>query len=103
MLLSNFINNEFVAPSSNLYLDNFEPATGQVYGKVPRSNAVDVEHAVTAAKSAFKSWKKTTAKDRSAMLYRIADLIQQVVSFLFFLLFVFFFFFYFSLTFFPEH
>ncbi len=77
MRLSNFIDNEFVAPSSGLYLDNYEPATGSVYGQVPRANAADVELAVAAAKKSFATWKRTTAKQRSQLLYRIADLLER--------------------------
>jgi hypothetical protein len=80
LLLSNFIDNEFVVPTSGLYLDNVEPATGHIYGSVPRSNADDVNRAVAAAKTAFVTWKKTTAKERSALLYRIADLIEKKID-----------------------
>jgi aminomuconate-semialdehyde/2-hydroxymuconate-6-semialdehyde dehydrogenase len=77
MRLSNFIDNEFVPPESGEYLDNYEPATGAVYGSVPRANAADVELAVTAAKRAFATWKRTTAKERSQVLLRIAELIEK--------------------------
>lgn len=76
-MLQNFIGNKFVAPVKGQYLDNYEPATGRVYGKVARSTKEDVDLAVDSALEAFKTWKRTTNKERSAILYRIADLIER--------------------------
>jgi aminomuconate-semialdehyde/2-hydroxymuconate-6-semialdehyde dehydrogenase len=75
--IRNFIDGQFVEPSSAKYLDNIEPATGKVYSLVPDSNARDVEVAVTAADKAFAAWSKTPAADRSRILLRIADLIER--------------------------
>ncbi len=76
-LIQNFINNEFVAPVNGKYLDNFNPATGKVYSKIPDSAAEDVAMAVVAAKKAFTKWSKTTAQERSKILFRIADLLER--------------------------
>ena len=48
--LDNFIDGDFLAPIKNNFLDNVNPATGLVYGKIPNSTAEDVETAVIAAK-----------------------------------------------------
>jgi hypothetical protein len=77
LTLNNFIGGKFVEPSSGQYLDNFEPATGKIYGKVPRSQPADVENAVKAAKTAFATWKKTTSKERAKILNKLADLIEK--------------------------
>ncbi|HYE60672.1 MAG TPA: aldehyde dehydrogenase [Phycisphaerales bacterium] len=74
--LSNFINGQHVPPRSGQYLDNFEPATGEVYGKVPDSDGTDVGAAVAAAKAAFPAWAATPAEHRSKVLLKIADLID---------------------------
>ena len=50
---------------------------GKVYGEVPRSNAEDTNNAVAAAKRAFGSWKRTTAQQRSELMMRLADLLEQ--------------------------
>jgi hypothetical protein len=50
--LTNHINGCGVAPESGKYLDNVDPATGEVCGRVPASDAADVEAAVAAAVAA---------------------------------------------------
>jgi aminomuconate-semialdehyde/2-hydroxymuconate-6-semialdehyde dehydrogenase len=75
--LSHFINGQFVPPASGEYLPDIEPGTGQEIARVPDGDGRDVAAAVEAAKQAFPTWAKTTANDRSAMLMKIADLIEQ--------------------------
>lgn len=75
--IQNFIDGEFVDPKSNAYLDNTNPATGEVYGKIPNSNLADVENAVQAAQQAFQSWSTSTPEYRFKILNRIAELIDE--------------------------
>lgn len=77
MEILNYINGAFVPPASNQYLDNYEPATGKVYGRIPASNAADVADAVAAAKAAFPAWSKFSAAKRSQYLLKIAQGIQD--------------------------
>ena len=49
-ILKNYINGQLVEPVSGKYLDNENPALGEVYGKIPDSGAEDVSKAVEAAK-----------------------------------------------------
>jgi aminomuconate-semialdehyde/2-hydroxymuconate-6-semialdehyde dehydrogenase len=72
----NFINGKWVEPSSQKWMDNFNPATAQVFSQLPDSNAQDVENAATAAQAAFPAWSKLTAQERSQYLYKIADRIE---------------------------
>lgn len=53
LTIENFINGEFVNCSD--YIDSYNPATGQVWAKIPNSSEVEVNDAVTAAKDAFNS------------------------------------------------
>ena len=46
--IQNYINGELKAPSSNKYLDNYNPAIGEVYSLIPDSGAEDVHEAVEA-------------------------------------------------------
>ena len=55
-------------PVDRDFMDNIEPATGQVYGQIPDSNKKDVDQAVSAAKAAFGSWSKTSLRERSDIL-----------------------------------
>lgn len=75
--LSNFVSNSFVAPTSNQWIDSFEPKTGKLYAKIPSSGASDVEAAISVAKVAFKTWSRTARAERSRYLQRIATLIQE--------------------------
>ena len=62
--LANFINGQFVAPTSGAYLDDINPATGETIARIPDSDASDVDAAVRAAKNAFPKWKTTPAESR---------------------------------------
>ena len=73
----NYINGNFVASVSDEWLDNYEPATGQVYSQLPRSKEQDIENAYSAAKKAFDSWSKLNTEDRSRYLLAIADAIEK--------------------------
>lgn len=75
--LSNYINGELVAPVSGAYLDNYEPATGNVYAQIPDSDERDVQLAYAAAKAAFSQWSNTPLEERMMLLLKIADGIQQ--------------------------
>ncbi len=74
--LKNYINGRLVEPVGGEYLDNIDPATGEVYGYVPDSDERDVEQAVAAAESAFPGWSHTPSAKRSQYLLAIADLIE---------------------------
>lgn len=77
MYLANYINGSYQAPLSQSYLPNINPALGSVYSYVPDSTAEDVEQAVIAAHNAFPLWSKTPAAERSRILLKIADLINE--------------------------
>ncbi len=76
-IIKNYINGELIEPSSGEYLNNFEPAKGVVYGKIPRSNKVDVELAVKAAKEAFPAWSNTPSVERAGFLQKISEKITE--------------------------
>ena len=70
--LQNFINGDFLAPVKGQYIDNYEPATGKVYGEIPDSTEEDVELAVAAAEKAFPIWSNMTNEERGAIMMRIS-------------------------------
>ncbi|RYF91708.1 MAG: aldehyde dehydrogenase [Chitinophagaceae bacterium] len=74
--LQNFIGAQLMAPLSGQYIDNINPATGEVYGQIPDSNEADIQLAVDAATNAFSSWSTTPAEQRFSILNKIADLID---------------------------
>ena len=73
----NFIGGEFLPPQSGNYLNNYEPATGAVYSKVPDSDERDVALAVAAAKRAFPAWSAKSIEERSEIMLKIAALITE--------------------------
>lgn len=75
--LANFIDNQHLPPALGRYLDVFEPATGDACAKVPLSDAADVDLAVAAAQRAFPGWSSTPTSERSRLLLRLADLINE--------------------------
>jgi aminomuconate-semialdehyde/2-hydroxymuconate-6-semialdehyde dehydrogenase len=70
--IQNFINGELLAPVKGQYIDNYEPATGKVYGEIPNSTEEDVELAVIAAEKAFPIWSGMTNEERGAIMMRIS-------------------------------
>lgn len=73
----NYINGVLTEPFSGAYLENVNPAEGRVYSLIPDSGNKDVNHAVEAARRAFTKWSATPAEQRSAIMIRIADLIER--------------------------
>jgi aminomuconate-semialdehyde/2-hydroxymuconate-6-semialdehyde dehydrogenase len=72
MDIPNFIAGRHVAPASGQYLDNIDPAMGQVYSRVADSDARDVDAAVCAARDAFRAWSRTPVAERSRILLDLA-------------------------------
>lgn len=75
--LQNFINGEYVAPIEGRYLDKISPRTGGKIYELPDSTEVDMVRAIQAAQTAFRDWSATPAEERSRILSRVADLIDQ--------------------------
>jgi aminomuconate-semialdehyde/2-hydroxymuconate-6-semialdehyde dehydrogenase len=82
MKIQNYINGQFVNPIQGKYLDNFNPAIGEVYGQIPNSTKEDVEKAYEAAAKAFPSWSNSTLEERSTIISKIADLILEKIDLL---------------------
>ena len=76
----NYIGGEIVPPKSGAFLDDVDPATGQVYAHVADSDAGDVEDAVNAADRAFPSWSAATAAERSSIMLAVADRIEGALE-----------------------
>ena len=73
----NFIGGEWVAPRSGEYIENISPVDGKVFTKVARSTAEDIELAVDAAHKAAPKWNNSSATERSNLLWKIADKIEE--------------------------
>lgn len=75
--LQNYINGELVAPVSGQYIDNYDPALGEVYSLIPDSGEQDVQQAVAAAQAAFEGWSLMPAEERSRIMLRMSELIED--------------------------
>ncbi|GAA4501314.1 acetaldehyde dehydrogenase ExaC [Gluconacetobacter tumulicola] len=73
----NYIGGEWVAPVKGTYMSNITPIDGSVLCEVPQSTAEDIELALDAAHKAFKSWAHTSPADRSLILLKAADRMEQ--------------------------
>jgi len=58
-------------------LDVLNPATGEVIDQVPNMSADEVDEAVERAKRALPEWLDATPKERSELLHKLADVIEQ--------------------------
>jgi aldehyde dehydrogenase len=72
-----YIGGEFVDPIKGEYFENITPVTGKPFCEVGRGTAEDIDRAVDVAWKAFASWKHTTPAERSVILNRIADRIEE--------------------------
>jgi malonate-semialdehyde dehydrogenase (acetylating) / methylmalonate-semialdehyde dehydrogenase len=77
LLLKNYIRGEWVDSTGEQTMDVINPATNSVIAKVPISTKEDVDHAVKAAKEAFKTWKKIPVPKRARILYSYHHLLKE--------------------------
>jgi aminobutyraldehyde dehydrogenase len=54
-----------------------DPASGQAVTTVREASAEQIDAAVAAARAAFRSWGQTTPQERSLLLLKLADRIEQ--------------------------
>lgn len=74
----NYINGEWVKSSSGEWFDNVNPAdTTDIVGRFPKSNADDVNAAVSAAKNAADKWRRTPAPKRAELLFTLAEILRD--------------------------
>tara|TARA_R110002072_G_scaffold33809_2_gene102074 strand:- start:1433 stop:2875 length:1443 start_codon:yes stop_codon:yes gene_type:complete len=79
-IIANFIDGQYQAPCQQQYIDNIEPATGQVYGQIPDSGDDDVELAVAAARKALPAWQLMPLEQRADYLIAIAQEIERRID-----------------------
>lgn len=72
-----YINGQFEDGAAQF--DSINPATGQVWAKMPEARTAEVNRAVSAASQALQNvaWSDLTASQRGKLLYKLADLIEK--------------------------
>lgn len=73
----NYIGGKWIEPIKGQYFENSSPVDGNNFTRIPRSTEEDVELAIDAAWEAAKTWNKSSATERSNVLLKIADVIEQ--------------------------
>ena len=73
----NYIGGEWVAPVDGDYFDDTSPIDGGLIARVPKSNSKDIDLAVEAAGKAADAWGKTSATERSNIMFKIAQRIED--------------------------
>ncbi|TEG74055.1 aldehyde dehydrogenase family protein, partial [Pseudomonas aeruginosa] len=73
----NYIGGEFVPPVKGQYFTNTSPVNGQPIAEFPRSTAEDIDKALDAAHAAADAWGRTSVQERSNILLKIAERIEQ--------------------------
>jgi len=69
--IANYINGELLAPVAGpvagKYIDNYNPALGEVYSLSPDSDEQDIENAYKAAAAAAQAWGNSDSESLTAL------------------------------------
>jgi 1-pyrroline dehydrogenase len=71
------IGGELTAAASGETMEVIAPATGETIAEVPRCGAEDVDRAVEAAEAAAPEWLEKTPKERSELLHKLAEVLDE--------------------------
>jgi 1-pyrroline dehydrogenase len=71
------IGGELADAASGETMEVIAPATGETIAEVPRCGAEDVDRAVEAAQAAAPEWLEKTPKERSELLHKLADVLEE--------------------------
>ena len=74
--VSNYIGGVSSDGSTQDVIEVVNPATAEVIGAFAASSAADVDQAVRAARAALPGWASTPPSERSAILHRLASLVE---------------------------
>ena len=78
--IPHYINGQWVESNAHEWSDVLNPATGEVLGRVPISDAAQVTLAIEAAAAAFPAWRRTPPEDRIQPLFKLKQLLEEHVD-----------------------
>src|SRR6201987_4327544 len=78
--IPNYINGEWVESGAREWSDVINPATAEILGKVPLSDAAEVSKAIDAAAAAFPVWRRTPPEDRIQPLFKLKVLLEEHID-----------------------
>src|SRR5262249_12065962 len=76
-VLQNYIDGAWTPSASSDVHDVVNPATGEVFARVPLSTAAEVEQAVAAARRAFESWRQHPVIERARWLFGFRQALHE--------------------------
>ena len=74
------IGGEWVEATGGRTFPTIDPATGRKLADIAEADAADVDKAVAAARRAFGPWSETLPATRAAILWKIADVLEQNID-----------------------
>src|SRR3981189_2488734 len=75
--IGHFIGGKHIAGTSGNFGDVFDPASGEVTGKVAMADASEVDKAVAAASSAWPAWANTPPLRRARVMFKLKELLER--------------------------
>jgi malonate-semialdehyde dehydrogenase (acetylating)/methylmalonate-semialdehyde dehydrogenase len=75
--IGHYIGGKHVAGTSGSFGNVYNPASGEITGKVSLANASEVDKAVAAANAAWPAWANTPPLRRARVMFKLKDLLEQ--------------------------
>ena len=75
--VTHWIGGRTVPSCSERFGPIYDPATGEVQGRVAFATAEEVDQAVTVARQAFPAWRATSLAKRADVLFRLRELVDR--------------------------
>lgn len=75
--VEHYINGQKLVGLSGKYADIFNPATGDVSGKVALGGTQEIDLAVAAAAAAYPAWRDTPAAKRAQVMFKLKELMEK--------------------------
>lgn len=72
-----FIDGRWIAGASGNSLDVFNPATGERLNQLPLASTADVDRAISAAATAFETWRDTAPLERTKLITAAARIVRE--------------------------
>jgi malonate-semialdehyde dehydrogenase (acetylating)/methylmalonate-semialdehyde dehydrogenase len=75
--IAQLIDGQFVQSTSTDFIEVTNPANNQVIAYAPCATDAEIEQAVSAATTAFKTWKKVSVPERARLMMRYQHLLKE--------------------------
>src|SRR5579864_5503839 len=75
--IGHFVGGKPVGNGHGRFADVFNPATGEISGRIALATAAEVDAAVQSAKAAFPGWARTTPLARARIMFKFKELLEK--------------------------